>query len=163
MLPEPVPDGVRPTSSRVREALFSMIGQDLHGQTVLDAFGGTGLLALEAWSRGGKVTVVERDPRVARAIQRNARALDAHIEIKTADVCVVAAGFAPFDVVLVDPPYAERPAPILDVLGPLARRVLVLEVDDGTVAPSSAGGFGLERRRVYGGTALALYTGGILE
>ncbi|MCE7957512.1 MAG: 16S rRNA (guanine(966)-N(2))-methyltransferase RsmD, partial [Acidobacteria bacterium ACB2] len=58
---EGVPAGVRPTASRVREALFSMVGQDLRGWSVLDAFGGTGLLALEAVSRGAApVVVVER-------------------------------------------------------------------------------------------------------
>ena len=45
---------VRPTSSRVREALFSMLGQDLNGRTFLDAFGGSGIMALEACSRGAE-------------------------------------------------------------------------------------------------------------
>ena len=55
------PSGVRPTAGKVRQALFNMIGQDLSGWTVLDAFGGTGLLGFEAWSRGAeRVTICEK-------------------------------------------------------------------------------------------------------
>ena len=60
VLPVPVSSGVRPTSSRVREALFSMVGNHLDGVTWLDAFGGAGLTALEASSRGAAVTVFEK-------------------------------------------------------------------------------------------------------
>ena len=64
-----VPEGVRPTAGRVREALFSMVGQALQGWSALDAFGGTGLLAFEAASRGAApVTVVELRRPVARQI-----------------------------------------------------------------------------------------------
>ena len=58
VVPGKVRPGVRPTSSRVREALFSMVGQDLEGVRVLDAFGGSGLLSFEAYSRGAIVTTV---------------------------------------------------------------------------------------------------------
>ena len=51
VLPAPLPEGVRPTSARTREALFSIVGQDLEGLSFLDAFGGAGLIAIEAWSR----------------------------------------------------------------------------------------------------------------
>ena len=49
-----VPAGVRPTAIRTRAALFSMLGQDLSGWSWLDACGGTGLMGIEAWSRGVK-------------------------------------------------------------------------------------------------------------
>ena len=51
-LPARVPEGVRPTAGRVREAVFSMVGQDLRGWSVLDLFGGSGLIGIEAASRG---------------------------------------------------------------------------------------------------------------
>ena len=70
VLKEPVGPGVRPTTDRVREALFSMVGQDLAGQTFLDAYGGSGIVAIEAWSRGAEVTIVERDRRTLKALER---------------------------------------------------------------------------------------------
>ena len=67
---------MRPTSARVREALFSVLGQHLEGLSVLDAFGGSGLLSFEAASRGaGPITVVERNRRQVRSIERQAAEL----------------------------------------------------------------------------------------
>ena len=76
VLPVPVSSGVRPTSSRVREALFSMVGNHLDGVTWLDAFGGAGLTALEASSRGAAVTVFEKNGRAYRDIMSRGRGLD---------------------------------------------------------------------------------------
>lgn len=151
-----VPVGARPTSSRVREALFSLVGHDLEGRTVLDAFGGSGLLALEAWSRGARVTVVERDPRAVKRIRQNAAGFGAELRILTGDVLRLAPSLGRFDGVLVDPPYALEPGPVLEGLAPLVGDWLVLETDEGT-PPAEVGGLRLERRRVYGGTALAVY------
>jgi 16S rRNA (guanine966-N2)-methyltransferase len=65
----------RPTSDRVREALFAMLG-DVEGASVLDLFAGTGALGIEALSRGAQRAVfVERDPRVARVLGANLDAL----------------------------------------------------------------------------------------
>lgn len=159
VLPADVPPAARPTSARVREALFSLVGHDLEGLTVLDAFGGSGLLALEAWSRGAEVTVVERDRAALRRIQENARALGAEVRIVAGDVLRLADTLGAFDGVLVDPPYAMPPGPALEALAPLARSWLVLETDAGTDAPPT-GSLQLDRRRVYGGTALAVYRRG---
>src|SRR5437660_5021030 len=67
--------GTRPTSDRVREALFSMLGP-LEGANVLDLFAGTGALGIEALSRGARRAVfVERDAGVAKVLQGNLTAL----------------------------------------------------------------------------------------
>ena len=79
-----LPDGVRPTSARVREAVFSMLGQDLDGLAFLDAFGGSGLMGLEAWSRGAQVVVYERQRATARWIQRQGEALGAQWTVQRA-------------------------------------------------------------------------------
>lgn len=155
-LSRPVPDGVRPTASRVREALFSLVGHDLAGVRVLDAFGGTGLLGFEAWSRGADVTIVERDPATARAIAANAEALGAPIDLRRGDVLALASELPPFDGLLVDPPYREDPARILAILAPLAQDWLVLESDARVAAPA-APGLAEDRRRTYGGSALTVY------
>lgn len=74
----PVSAGLRPTPSRVRETLFNWLGQDMHGWTVLDAYAGSGALGLEAASRGAaKVTLVERDPQLAKAIRATVAKLKA--------------------------------------------------------------------------------------
>lgn len=157
VLPVPVPSGVRPTSARVREALFSMVGQDLAGVRVLDAFGGTGLLALEAWSRGGSVTSVDRSREACGAIRQNAEHLGADLEIICGDVHAITASLGLFDLVLADPPYRDDPGEVMRSLAPLSSQWLVIETDESVAAPAPSDGLAVDRRRVYGGTALAIY------
>ncbi|TNE92882.1 MAG: 16S rRNA (guanine(966)-N(2))-methyltransferase RsmD [Deltaproteobacteria bacterium] len=151
---ERVPDGVRPTSSRVREALFAMIGQDLEGIRFLDAFGGAGLMALEAWSRGAQVTVVERSRPIAASLRRRAAELGARLDLREGDVLTMA--LDPVDIVFADPPYALGTTP-LEVLWPLAGDILVLEAARDVRIPDRAGELVLDRVRVYGGSQLAVF------
>lgn len=155
VLPAPVPDGVRPTASRVREALFSMVGQDLRGWSVLDLCGGTGLIALEAASRGaGPVTVVDRAPAALAAIRKNAAAVGVEVHVRAGDARALR--LDPADLVFVDPPYRDPIPAWLARAAPLARRCLVAEVRSGTSAPEVAG-FELDAERRYGDSTLLLY------
>lgn len=112
----PVP-GLRPTPDRVRETLFNWLGQDLTGRVTLEPFAGSGVLSLEAISRGARAAVaVDRDPKLVAAIAANAKllGLDAGLSVVRAD----ARGFLEreprrFDVVFCDPPFAEDPWPWL--------------------------------------------------
>lgn len=156
---QPVLEGVRPTSSRVREALFSMVGQDLTGLTVLDAFGGSGLLGLEAWSRGADVVIVERRPHVAKAIRETAADLGARVEVKVGDVLALGATLGRYDILLCDPPYAQDAGEVLARLGPLVRSQLVYESDAKASLPQLAAPLALDRVRRFGGTALWVYLG----
>jgi 16S rRNA (guanine966-N2)-methyltransferase len=151
-----VPDGVRPTAARVREALFSIVGHDLDGVRVLDAYGGTGLLGLEAWSRGARVTIAERDVAVAQLIRKNVAAMSADIDVVTGDVLRAVEGLGPFQLAFVDPPYRMDAGPILRVLARAPIDRIVLEHDAATEPPDPEG---LERTRtrVYGGTGLTVY------
>jgi 16S rRNA (guanine(966)-N(2))-methyltransferase RsmD len=104
--------GLRPTSSRVRETLFNWLGQDLTGWRVLDAFAGSGALGLEAASRGAQsVTMLEREPALARGIEANVRRLGAQgVSVMAADALVWMKQQARrqsgvFDLVLLDPPF----------------------------------------------------------
>jgi len=160
VLPGKVRDGVRPTSARVREALFSVIGQDLTGERVLDAFAGSGLLGFEAWSRGATVVAVERQRATAEALRQAAQTLCAvgeGWELAVGDVSRRAGTLGPFDGVLCDPPYADDPETWLPVLGPLAGRWLVYEAPSQVVLPPTVGELVLDRPRPFGNTTLWVY------
>lgn len=157
VLREPVPSGVRPTSSRVREALFSLVGHDLSGRTFLDAYGGSGAIGLEAWSRGATVTVVERDRRVAGSITRRGSEVGAEWTVRTGDVVRLAPTLGAFDIVFLDPPYDIGPLPAIEVLAPHVRERLVVETDDRRELPDRIGPLGLEKVRKYGQTVLRVY------
>ncbi len=162
-LAAPVPPDVRPTSARVREALFSVVGHDLSGVRVLDAFGGSGLLGLEAWSRGAIVTVVVRDRTALQAIRANAAALGAAIDIRAGDVRALAKTLPPFDGVLADPPYDVAAEHAGEILSQLALGWLVLESAATVDAPAPCAGLLLDRRRRYGGTMLTVYRRPVAE
>ena len=104
--------GTRPTSDRVREALFSAVESwcgSLQGLRFLDLYAGSGAIGLEAWSRGaGVVTMIEQDRRTASLISTNAKGLG----FAKADVRVAAVSHAlhtppaaPYDIAFMDPPY----------------------------------------------------------
>ena len=121
----PPGDAVRPTADRVREALFSSLGARVVGASVLDAFAGSGALGLEARSRGAAhVTLVEQDRRALDVLRRNvaAVALDG-VDVVAGDVGRLLRDRrlpgAPFDLVLLDPPYALAEEPLAALLGDL--------------------------------------------
>ncbi|MDT7608102.1 MAG: rRNA (guanine966-N2)-methyltransferase, partial [Pseudonocardiales bacterium] len=107
------PSGTRPTSDRVREALFSSLeaGPGLRGAAVLDLCAGSGALGIEALSRGAAHALfVESDKRAAATLRRNLAdlGLAGVATLRVATAGSVLAGPAPrsYDVVLIDPPYA---------------------------------------------------------
>jgi 16S rRNA (guanine966-N2)-methyltransferase len=102
----------RPTSDRVREALFSILGARVAGARVLDLFAGSGALGLEALSRGAAaVTFVERAPPALRALRANLDALGADADVVRADalkwLSAASAGARQYDLVFLDPPYRQ--------------------------------------------------------
>jgi 16S rRNA (guanine966-N2)-methyltransferase len=132
----PSGDRTRPTSDRVREALFSSLDSDLGslaGLRFLDLYAGSGAVGLEARSRGaGVVTLVEHDRRTASLIRDNVRALGfSGVEVVAGAVGRVlgAPARAPYDVVFLDPPYTLSTE---DVLADL-----VALVEHGWLAPGA--------------------------
>lgn len=100
----------RPTSDRVREALFSILGAHVDGARVLDLFAGSGALGIEALSRGALSTVfVDDAPGAIRAIRANLDALGATADVRRADALrflgAASAGRDQYDLVFLDPPY----------------------------------------------------------
>jgi 16S rRNA (guanine966-N2)-methyltransferase len=159
---------VRPTYDRVRESVFAIIEPRLEGASVLDAFAGSGSLAIEAVSRGAaRATLVEIDARVRATAGENVRRLGVEAE------CAVLKGDAlkllrsrlpgaPFDVAFVDPPYAsgmQEPAlRALAASGLLAEDALVVvERTTGEGLPSSVGRLELTRTERYGSTEVDFY------
>lgn len=113
--------GLRPTPDRVRETLFNWLGQDLEGRDCLDLFAGSGALGFEAASRGARrVLMVERDAAALRALQSNCEALGAGtVEVMRADALEFLKHHrARYDVVFLDPPFADDCWPQLLALLP---------------------------------------------
>ena len=118
---------MRPTSDRVRESLFTRLG-DLSGHAVLDLYAGSGALGVESFSRGaGSVVFVERSARIARVLRQNLAelGLEDRARLVTGDAVAtvrrLAEEGARFDLVLLDPPYAEdHLVRVLEALGEAA-------------------------------------------
>lgn len=134
----PPGDGTRPTGDRAREGLFSALESEfggMSGLSVLDLFAGSGALGLEALSRGAeKVLLVEADRRVTRLIAQNLATVDlpgARVVADRAERAVAGEPprEAPFDLVLLDPPYAVPDADVVTILTALA--------DGGWLAPDA--------------------------
>lgn len=122
------PRGVatRPTSDRVREALFSAVEAwcgSLDGLRFLDLYAGSGAVGLEAWSRGaGVVAFVEQDRKTAALIARNAETLGAaraHVAATSVAAALRKNPTAPYDIVFLDPPYPLSDADVTAALGAL--------------------------------------------
>lgn len=111
-LATPTWEGLRPTSDRLRETLFNVLGARVDGAHVLDLFAGTGAVGLEALSRGASsVAGVESDRRAVALVERNLAVCGrtADYTIHSGDVLTVLAQLKParaFDIVFLDPPYA---------------------------------------------------------
>jgi 16S rRNA (guanine(966)-N(2))-methyltransferase RsmD len=161
--------GTRPTSDRVREALFSALETrvDLDGARFADLYAGSGAVGLEALSRGAAhVLLVESDARAVRAIRDNAVALAAgpRVKVVASKVDTVLAGppdGGPYDVVFADPPYAMSEADLRATLvalvdgGWLARdAVVVVERATRSGPPPQVQGVTAERSRRYGESTL---------
>lgn len=151
----------RPTADRVREALFSMLG-DVGGARVLDLYAGSGALGIEALSRGAASAVfVDRDPAAVAAIRRNLDELGvAEAEVRRRDALAFLAGReASFDLVFCDPPYdsASRLA------GPLSAALPALLGENARTVTESDKRTPLELtlplllERTYGDTRIAIH------
>lgn len=164
--------GTRPLGDRLKEALFAILEPDLPGARVLDLFAGSGAGGIEAMSRGAAAAIlVERDPGACRAIAENLGR--AHVagraSVVRADAIKYlrerAASDGPFDVVLIDPPYAEPQLMEAALAGISAADPALLSPRAWVVAKHfwrtpPPGAFGLlasVRTRRFGETALAFY------
>jgi 16S rRNA (guanine966-N2)-methyltransferase len=152
---------VRPTSDRVREALFSILG-NIEGARVLDLYAGSGALAIEALSRGAaSATLVENDRDALAAIRANLEPLaDAEAEVVRGDALTWLRGIrGPYDLVFLDPPYssAGKLAEPLSQALPAALSSNALIVSESDKRDPLTLAFPLEDERTYGNTRIAIH------
>ena len=162
------PDGMktRPTSDRVKEAMFSIIQFDLPGAKVLDLFAGTGQLGIEALSRGAKSAVfVDEMDAACGLVRENLRRtkLEDQAKVVRADyLSYLSKCGEKFDFVFLDPPYAEvflenalKKITEIDILQ--SGGIIVSERPVGKDLSFDLDGFSRSRDYKYGNTLLTLY------
>lgn len=150
---------LRPTPDRVREMLFNWLSADIYGARVLDLYAGSGVLGLEALSRGAKfATMVEKNARLTEAIAQNLAIFeaDSRAQVITSDVERFLAGpSTPLDGVFVDPPYRaaehDKLCTLLKKNGWLKPAAwLYLEQHCDAPLPELAAGFSLQKNKATG-------------
>ena len=162
------PDGMttRPTSDRVKEALFSIIQFEIPTASVLDLFGGTGQLGIEALSRGAKSAVfVDAGEPACRLIKENLRRtkLESDAKVVRADYMdYLKRCREKFDIIFLDPPYAEvflenalKCIAEIDILQ--SGGIIVTERPLGKDLPWELEGFTRSKDYKYGNTILTIY------
>ena len=165
-------ENTRPTGERVKEAVFSMIQFDIEGRRVLDLFGGSGQLALEALSRGAASAVItDNSPEAVEIIKRNAkgtRLFDrCRVSVMDAEQFLRrAAGRESFDIIFLDPPYKSdymTRALSLIASGGIAKRGahIICEHGDGDVFRGDAelaAKYEVKKRSNYGRANITVLT-----
>ena len=170
-LATPAWPGLRPTSDRLRETLFNVLAPEIPGARVLDLYAGTGALGIEALSRGaGHVVFVDEDRRAEALVAENlARCglLNGYVIIRASVALaieqLVQSAHDPFDIVLLDPPYAPESRSSFEAILAGAGRVLartgvaVLEHSRRQPAPARSGELVLSRGVRAGDSVLSFY------
>ena len=156
----------RPTTDKVKGAIFNMIGPFFDGGRVLDLFSGSGSLAIEAISRGmSSAVLVEKDRRAQAVIQENIKMTKSEkqfqlLKMDAARALTQLTG--QFDLVLLDPPYAKEQIvdniTQLEEQGLLSEEVmLVCETDKGVDLPEEVSNFGIWKQKTYGISKVTVY------
>lgn len=166
----PKSQSLRPTSDRVKESIFNILGGEVEGKFVLDLFAGTGNLGIEALSRGAKKAVfVEKGRQALRLIRRNVIqiGLEGRVEIIPRDasraIGILKWRGEIFDLIMMDPPYEKglikrtltklNSHPIYHV-----NSILIIEHDRREPLPSIPEGWNLIRERRMGDTVISFLT-----
>jgi len=156
-LPARLPAGIRPTSDRVRESIFDILGSmgGVEGATVIDLYCGSGALGAEALSRGAvEATFVDHDTAALEAVRANLAAAglaDRRVSVVRAELPGWLGRAPKVDIALCDPPYAF--ADWATLLGSLRADVAVLESGHDIDVPA---GWVIHRSRRYGGTLVTV-------
>lgn len=157
---------IRPTSEKVRQALFNILSDKIEGAVFLDLFAGAGGIGIEAISRGAaKAVFVDASREAVRLIQANIEAAD--FADKAEVIHLEAEAFLrrrrqTFDIIFLDPPYTEDLAPLLHMISEAdilrTGGIVVAERFKKQPSVKSAGHLELFREARYGDTVLAFYS-----
>lgn len=157
-------EDVRPTTDRVKEAIFSIIQFEIEGREVLDLFAGSGQLGIEALSRGAAyATFTDLSKDAVSVIKSNLLTTGLHKNsavLQTDALTFLKNSKKKFDIILMDPPYSKG---LLQKALPFAAEVtndggvIVCEHPHGEEMPEKAGKFALYRSYKYGKLALSVY------
>jgi 16S rRNA (guanine(966)-N(2))-methyltransferase RsmD len=150
---------------KMRESVFAILGGRLGGASFLDLFSGSGIIGIEAWSRGaGEVVLVEKDPGKKQILLRNAELAEGHakVHIMPVERYIKYGKEGPFDFIFLDPPFPYRfKTQLLEMIA--ASRLLG---DGGIVLihhpqendlPEEAGNLKLSDKRAYGRSVVRFY------
>ncbi len=158
---------VRPTSQKVKEAVFSAIQFDIEGRRVLDLFAGSGQLGIEALSRGAKSAVfVDNSTASIKIIKQNIEStgFENYSKVYMSDYSsFTAMSRDTFDIVFLDPPYKQGIlVPALKSVLPLMSEygIIICEYPSDVEVPESIGGFGISKTYRYGKINVSIYRKG---
>lgn len=165
-LKEPAGKRVRPTTDKVKEAMFSIIQFEIEGRTVLDLFAGTGQLGLEALSRGAEsATFVDESIDSIKLISSNIKTcgFEERVKVLRSDSFIALTKLGKFDIIFLDPPYdtdfikrAMKRIIEFDILK--VNGIILCESRAEAVLPEVSAPYKLRKEYKYGEIKLTLYT-----
>ena len=163
-LKSPEGDAVRPTADQVKQAMFNILQFDLEGRRILDLFGGTGQLGIEALSRGAREAVFTDSSRTSvQLIRENLTRCGLEGTVLQTDALSYLARGEKFDVIFIDPPYdgglyqavLER----INAVDNLTEGgIIVCETRAGTELPELTPPYRKQRERRYGNVKICIYS-----
>ncbi len=164
-LKTPAGSRVRPTSDKVKQALFNILGERMTGASFLDLFAGAGSIGIEALSRGaGRVVFVDASRASLQVVKQNIEqtGFEEQSQVVLSKVeSFLKKSSGSYDIVFLDPPYSDAMQPLLEqiagagILKPDS--IVIAEHFKKQPSPASAGGLSLYREAKYGDTVLAFY------
>ena len=163
-LKEPANYDIRPTTDQVKEAIFNILQFDVEGRNVLDLFGSTGQLGIEAASRGAaRVDIVDQSRDAVKLIRENVGATGLDVRVLQTEALGYLQSCEPYDLILLDPPYdtdlTENALKIIKAFDKLTNGgIIMCESRSGKQLPELEPPYRKLREYRYGKVKLTTYT-----
>lgn len=165
-LKEPTGNDIRPTTDQVKESVFNILQFDIEGRTMLDLFGGTGQMGIEALSRGAKrVTFVDSSQTSVKLIRDNLKTVgfENNADVIQGDSVRFLDSCGKYDIIYIDPPYAsELYGEVLNKINKIDilkdNGIIVCESLYGAELPQMVSPYRMKNTRKYGKIAITVYT-----
>ena len=163
-LKSPNGNAVRPTTDHVKQAIFNILQFDMEGRRVLDLFGGTGQMGIEALSRGAREAVFVDSSRTSVSlIRENLKLCGFRAPVIQSDALNYLQRGEKFDIIFVDPPYdAGLYEPVLERINAVDNLyeggIIICETRAGERLPEMQAPYGMLRERSYGNVKICIYT-----